>query len=64
MGLMAVLARYGNVQPSEFEEMDPEVSRELARRLIELDREDREAQMKFEAEMTKALIQSNTGRMF
>lgn len=58
MNLMAMLARYGNVQPSDFEQLDYLEARELAARVVGLHNEEVEQHMKFHVEMTKAIIRA------
>jgi hypothetical protein len=59
MMTMAVLARYGNVQPDVYQQMDFFEAAELAKRVVELHSEEIEADMKFRAELTKAIVKSN-----
>jgi hypothetical protein len=62
MAHMAALAYYGHVPPSEFEEMDPDESLDLVKRVIDLHREDREELMKASTEQTKALMKQIAAR--
>lgn len=63
MAGMAVLARYGNVQPDVYADMDYLVAAELARRVVEMYRRDEETQMEFRLELTKAIMRSNGTRL-
>ena len=62
MAVMAILARYGNVSPEVYGEMDYLEAAELARRVLKLAQEDEERKMTFETELTKAIMKSNSMR--
>jgi hypothetical protein len=63
MSLMAVCAYYGSVQPSEFEELDYLVARELAQRLVDLRKDELEANQKLHLELAKAQIKATGARI-
>lgn len=63
MNRMAILARYGNVQPDVYGEMDILESAELARRVLKLAQEDEERNITLHLELTKAIMKSNGAKL-
>jgi hypothetical protein len=63
MTKMAILARYGNVQPDVYGEMDIFESEELAHRVLKLAQEDEERNMQLHLELTKAIMKSNGAKL-
>jgi hypothetical protein len=61
---MAMAARYGNVQPSEFESMDFDEAQELAKQVRDLAQKEFEAEVEMHVELTKAIIKALSQRMF
>jgi DNA-binding GntR family transcriptional regulator len=59
---MAILARYGNVQPNVYDEMDPDEAFELAERVAKMWRDDVEELMKAQIENTKAILKQIASR--
>lgn len=55
---MTRAARYGNVQPSEFLELDYEESLELARRATVMFVDDRKQEMDWQMEQTKVMVEA------
>jgi hypothetical protein len=56
MTLLAICTSLGGIQPSEFEQMDYLVARELAQRLVRQHNEEVEANAKLHVELTKAML--------
>ena len=63
MSTMAVLARYGHVQPDVYREMDYIEAAELARRVLDLWHKEKEGDYEFDAEMTKAIVKASGARI-
>jgi hypothetical protein len=58
MSLMAVCARYGNVQPSEFADMSYLEAHELGRRVIELHNAEMESMGNLHVELVKVILKA------
>ena len=60
---MARAARYGNIPPSDYEEMDYEEGAELSRLVTEMHIADVKMIAELHTELTKATIKSLAGRV-
>jgi hypothetical protein len=63
MDAQARAARYGNISPTEFDEMEYEYGAELARRVVEMAQKDMETNAELHVELTKALIKAQGGKL-
>lgn len=61
---MARAAAYGNIQPTEFLEMDVDDATELARRVTKIHNEEVEAYVKLAVELTKVMVKALGARGF
>lgn len=63
MSTMAVLARYGHVQPDVYRAMDYTEAAELAKRVMDLWTEEKRGDYEFHSELTKILVRASGARI-
>lgn len=63
MSTMAVLARYGHVQPDVYRAMDYTEAAELARRVLDFWMKEKQGDYEFHTELTKVIARSAGARI-
>lgn len=61
---MSRAAKYGNIQPEQFEEMDWEWASEIARRVTLMHEEETKMWIEVHTELTKAIVKASGASIF
>jgi hypothetical protein len=64
MDRMTILAYLGGVAPDVYDEMDPGVADELARRLLEMKHQELKERYEFDVKMTEILAKASGAKIF